>query len=164
MNLVFDIVLICLVSFLMFLVLRARVRRELGATALRDSVRKELGLLIAELNRTTERNVAIIEDRIKRLGATVGAADKRIASLADALAFARAQAIEAAAPAATPPASPVIDAREAPAASRFDAAAITLADRVMEMHRNGISAPIIARNLAAPVGEIELIIALRERS
>lgn len=61
--------------------LRRKVDRELDAERAIDRVRREVADLITELNGTTERNITLLEDRVKRLTDLLQKTDKKIAIL-----------------------------------------------------------------------------------
>ncbi len=52
------------VLFLIFLYFRKRFRDEISLGEVLEKARREIGSLVAELNRTTDRNVTLLEDRI----------------------------------------------------------------------------------------------------
>jgi len=67
---------------LLYAVLRDRVRRATSAATQIAELRDEVSRLVVELNQTTERNVALLEDRISGLSELLGAADRKMALLA----------------------------------------------------------------------------------
>ena len=66
---------------LVYVVLRDRVRRAMSVDSQIADVREEVSRLLVELNQTTDRNVALIEDRISRLNESLALADKKIGLL-----------------------------------------------------------------------------------
>jgi hypothetical protein len=66
---------------LVYVLLRDRVRRATTAEAQVAEIRDEMGRLVVELNQTTDRNIALIEDRIASLNDLLAAADKKIGLL-----------------------------------------------------------------------------------
>jgi hypothetical protein len=66
---------------LVYALLRDRVRRATTAEAQVAEVRDEMSRLVVELNSTTDRNIALIEDRIASLNDLLAAADKKIGLL-----------------------------------------------------------------------------------
>ena len=143
--------------------LKRFLRRHLDPSAVLGEIRSEVDGLIVELNETTERNVAILEDRIADLARAVEQADSRIGVLRkererreESLEAYRAlgahglrmhgggeQVREAA------DASSVEDQRQA-------------REQVMRLHRSGVSVAAIARKVDMPPGEVELVISLGE--
>jgi hypothetical protein len=66
---------------LVYVLLRDRVRRATSVESQVAEVREEVSRLLVELNQTTDRNIALIEDRIARLNESLAAADKKIGLL-----------------------------------------------------------------------------------
>lgn len=64
-----------------YLILNRTITTRTSQQAALDEIKREVGLIITELNATTERNVELIEDRISRLEGLIGQADKRIVAL-----------------------------------------------------------------------------------
>jgi len=66
---------------LVYTLLRDRVRRATSAAAQIAELRDEVSRLVVELNQTTERNVALLEDRVTGLSDLLAAADRKMALL-----------------------------------------------------------------------------------
>ena len=66
---------------LVYALLRNRVRRATSAEAQIAEIRDEVSRLLVELNQTTDRNIALIEDRIASLNEQLTLADKKIGLL-----------------------------------------------------------------------------------
>ena len=66
---------------LVYVLLRDRVRRATTAEAQISEIRDEVSRLVVELNQTTDRNIALIEDRISSLNEQLSVADKKIGLL-----------------------------------------------------------------------------------
>jgi len=66
---------------LVYLLLRDRVRRAASAEARIGEIREEVSRLLVELNQATDRNVALMEDRIAVLNEAISTADKKIGLL-----------------------------------------------------------------------------------
>ncbi len=64
-----------------YLLLRDRVRRAASAEARIGEIREEVSRLLVELNQATDRNVALMEDRIAVLNEAISTADKKIGLL-----------------------------------------------------------------------------------
>jgi hypothetical protein len=73
--------LIALGWLLAYFRLRARLAREIEARDPAAEVREELQSIMVEINRTTEQNVAILEDKIEQLSALMKEADRKIGLL-----------------------------------------------------------------------------------
>ena len=66
---------------LVYLLLRDRLRRAASAEARVAEIREEVSRLLVELNQATDRNVALMEDRIGVLNDALSTADKKIGLL-----------------------------------------------------------------------------------
>lgn len=64
--------------FLIYFLLRRRIEKALSLDSLLESIRKEVRALNIELNETTDRNISLIEDRVKSLHDLLDEADRRI--------------------------------------------------------------------------------------
>jgi hypothetical protein len=64
--------------FVIWFLVRARVRRYLELENLLGGVREEARALILELNQTADRNVSLVEDRMSALRELLGEVDRRI--------------------------------------------------------------------------------------
>jgi len=66
---------------LIYAILSDRVRRQTTASSQIAALRDEVSRLVVELNQTTERNVALVEDRLASLNELSAAADKKMGML-----------------------------------------------------------------------------------
>ena len=64
-----------------YLLLRDRVRRATSVESRMAEVREEVSRLLVELNQATDRNIALMEDKIASLNEVLAAADKKIGLL-----------------------------------------------------------------------------------
>ena len=134
----------------LYVLLRRAVMRRMSARNMVPELRSEVAALIAELNGTTERNVALLEDGIGRLQELLRSADRG-----------------AAAP-GSPPDPGVGGAGGAGGADRADRAdrpAGSAAERraqVLRLRGLGMSSAAIADRLATSPGEVELIVNLAD--
>src|SRR5271157_1126456 len=64
-----------------YLVLRDRVRRAASAESRISEIREEVSRLLVELNQATDRNIALMEDKITILNDAISTADKKIGLL-----------------------------------------------------------------------------------
>ena len=67
-----------LLSLGLYLILARRIERVRNVDDAVDRIRAEVGQIVTELNQTTDRNVTLIEDRIRALRLTLADADRRI--------------------------------------------------------------------------------------
>jgi hypothetical protein len=63
---------------LIYVLLRDRVRRAASANSHIAEIRDEVSRLLVELNQTTDRNIALMEDKIASLNELLSAADKKL--------------------------------------------------------------------------------------
>src|SRR5208283_2745127 len=66
---------------LVYLLLRDRVRRAVSAESRISEIREEVSRLLVELNQATDRNIALMEDKITVLNDAISTADKKIGLL-----------------------------------------------------------------------------------
>jgi len=66
---------------LIYVLLRDRVRRATASDAQIQEIREEVSRLLVELNQVTDRNIALMEDKIASLNDALSAADKKIGLL-----------------------------------------------------------------------------------
>ena len=118
----------------LYVLLRRAVMRRMSARNMVPELRSEVAALIAELNGTTERNVALLEDGIGRLQELLRSADGG-----------------ATAPGSAPD----------PGAAGAGAAADRRA-QVLRLRGLGMSSAAIADHLATSPGEVELIVNLAD--
>ena len=176
-----SLVTISVVAIVLLRRVDARMRQDVAL----DEIKREVAAIVTELNQTTERNIALIEDRISRLEELTDRADRRITAL---------QGIEDRDRAADrtysrlkPPSLPAekrLDEYpadgETPALS--DAPDIiqlklgqqasspgggvrdAFREKVRALRRDGLGAEQIASRLGTTVGEVDLVLALDERN
>jgi hypothetical protein len=149
-----------------YLLLKRKLARALSAAAILGEVREEVNRILVELNQTTNRNITLIEDRIRSLNELLGKSDKRLALLAreaekqDLAARLYSElSTRRPAPPEQPPAAPapaVPPSEEREGADRNE--------EVVRLARSGLSPALIARQLGITLGEVELIISLAQRA
>ena len=126
----------------LYLVLRRRLDRIARGAGDLPELRSQVAELIAELNGTAERNISLLEDRIRRMDELLRQADRCTGRPR---------------PASQRPASQhgTSAAQPARAGSAQERSA-----QVMRLRRLGFSSAIIADRLATSQGEVELIVNL----
>ncbi len=159
-----------LAMLVFFLVLRARFSQR----RILSELRAEMDRLIADLGREADRDVAILESRVKNLRSLIDEADKRII-LASKETRRRDEASQIlAAIADRPPtvpetqpkrqqASPAEPVRiyTKPILARGDRQIepfVPVQERVVDLSRKGFTAEMISSTLSVPLGEVELIL------
>ncbi len=161
------------ILLLMFLSLRRRVDRELTAERALEKVRTEVGHLVTEMNKTTERNITLIEDRVRRVGAEIDRADRSLAALTRVREttersvetyneLGRVRSREPAADATVSP--PEIPPKSAPVphdpVSESPPGRRSIRDSAVELHRQGVTVDEIASRLGSTIAEVELMVGL----
>ena len=66
---------------LLWLILRRRIDARTRQHSALDDIKREVGEIITELNQTTERNIELVEDRMRRMRELVADADRRLGAL-----------------------------------------------------------------------------------
>jgi hypothetical protein len=159
-----------------YLLLKERVRRAASPAAQMEGLRDEVNRLVIELNQTTDRNIALIEDRIASLMELLGSADKKIGLMrkesekheVGARIYGRILAAKTPVPDAAPSSFAGFTERPPRAGESVPGSgpgirAESIRDQVIALHNAGFSASVISARVGAPLGEVELIIALEER-
>jgi len=137
---------------LMFIYFNRKIAKRLAEQALIERVRSEVGDIIVELNRTTERNVGLVEDRIRDLKETLDSADKRLVLIQR-----EAEKREMSTQVYTH-----LQRRPVPRTEDQSKDRKTLpAEEILDLHHKGISSELIANKLGTTVGEVELVISLQ---
>ena len=173
---------------IVYVVLRERLRRAASAAAQSRELREEVGRLVVELNQTTERNVALVEDAVARLNELLGKADKKIGLLrreADRHdggmeLYARLESTRARGAQESPRVVPAASRTHSPGAgvqpdatkARFappplaaapEAGPADVREEAVRLGRRGFAPALIAQRLGLPLGEVELIVSLDRR-
>lgn len=186
---------------LVYILLVKKMHKERSSAAITEQVRAEIDRMIVDLNQTADRNIGLIEQRLKSLGDLIKEADHRISLLqkqADNLSKSMDTYSRLRPGNLTNPSSPSTSPATSPTTSKSAfapekaAAAGTRAEqtpqpesrpskkseesatqansgggqskreRVINLHRQGISADIIASRVDSTVAEVELIISMTE--
>ncbi len=153
------------------LYLARRIERRIEPTAVLNEIRAEVDELIVEFNQTTERNIALLEERIVRLNRIIETADRRITVLKreteshDAGTRVYSDIVQQAAL-----------QRRKEHKERSENGEVTSADgqtetdsteerrrQIIDLYEKGIASNIIAARVGTTVGEVELIVSLRKR-
>ncbi|MCG8403018.1 MAG: hypothetical protein MJA84_15715, partial [Firmicutes bacterium] len=145
----------------LFLFLTRRLVRRLSQEESLEQLQREAGAIVTEMNQAAERNISLLEDRIDQLKKIEERVDRKITL------FNRESEKE------TQSATTYREiVREAQQRIRDDATASKksadnqnqapppLRERILDLHRKGISANIIATRVGSTVGEVELVIGL----
>jgi hypothetical protein len=150
----------------MYLYFKNRIDKRLEAERFLDTLRTDAGRIVGEmiqdLNRITDRNITLMENRVEELLKILDSADRRILVMKKEIRKEEAagriySSLERDSP--QPPAGAA--ARPSPPADtggegrRFS--------EIFDLYRKGISPDIIANTLNLPASEVQLMIALQGR-
>jgi hypothetical protein len=193
MNVLLVVALNVGLAAVVYLLLLRRIDRKLQPERVIDTIRSEIEGIIVELNQTTDRNIGLIEDRVNQLGGLLEQADRRLAVLKrelesrtqsterynDILSRARATSrTQTEKPSEKPPQqaersgdrtalgtgnSSAPESTEATGEGSEDGGRAARRREILDLHKKGIAANIIANRTGTTVGEVELIISLNER-
>jgi len=171
MNALFYTALILLVINLVVLFAAfIRLKDRFSSARILGDIRSEIDRLIMDLGRETDRDVAILEDRIRGLRELMDEADRRIL-LADREESKRKTLPEIPAPEVTPEQTPEqtepVIIYTKPRISRRESQIepeIPVRERAIQMARKDISPEIIAKTLGISQGEVDLILTMNDSS
>lgn len=114
-----------------------------------ENIEGQIRHIIVEMNNTTDRNVGIIEARIKELKMLISDADKRLSLLKNEQKI-NPQVVKAAYTIDRPINTMIISKK------------LSFKEQVLELAVKGFDSKIIAAKLEASIGEVELIISLAQ--
>lgn len=161
-NIVLIISLIIGGFVITFLLLKKKVMELVNPGSIIGEIRKEIDQIILELNRTTDRNIGLIEDKINSISDLLSKADKRILILQR----------ENEKHNLTQNYSNIIKQNVRKQVSntplpvkevKVKEKELSVNDMVLQLYREGFDKSVIAGKLNVPVGEVELIISLNNR-
>lgn len=139
-----------------YLLLRRRIDRSTQIPAQLEQVREEVGRMVVQLNQTTDRNVSLLEDRIRQLTELLAKADRKIGLLRrEGEKHEVSQSVYNHLVKSRPAAPAAEGAEEGP--ERKDRR-----EEILRLHRAGFTPPAIARQINMSLGEVELVISLAE--
>ncbi len=158
MNNLFILILLQIVGFaVIFIVLVRKINKSQNYKSIVDKVKNELNSIMVELNHTTEQHIGLIEDKIKSLSKILSNADKKInilkretekhevsSKVYDKILINNKENIVL---------NPVNNEK----------IEININDRALKLFNEGFSSEIIAGKLGITVGEVDLIISLKNR-
>jgi fructose-specific phosphotransferase system component IIB len=150
-NLVLTIGLVAACSIILFLILRNMIIKKVNPQALLRDIGREVTSIITELNGTTDRNISLIEDKIKQLDELLLRADKKLSLLRrenEKLNIGKTY-------------NDIIK-RPQPVTETvvYEETDTNIKEKVQRLRKEGFSTQAIANRINMPVGEIELILSL----
>lgn len=168
MNTVLICLIICTVYFfVMYRILIYRLNKKVDNRAFLKSVKEEINSLITQINETTDRNVLLIENRLERLSSAISEADRKLLEIRD----------EKLRDVKPPVKETQVKSKEKPICLELvedetqepqikneqvieDNNTLPKRERIILLHKQGISPTVIASQTKATIGEVELIISL----
>ena len=135
--------------FIVYLILKAKLQKSVDPKVILDSIREEVDRIIVELNSTTDRNITLLEDKVQNLSSLLEQADKKIGLLR--------REIE------KHELSGKVYSELAEKRGQ-EVAEEDLQSRVLRLHKQGIPASAIAKQLGITLAEIELIVTLASQA
>jgi len=142
--------------FLLYLLLGRRMQRRLDSADTVQKVKEELTSIMVELNRTTDQNIGVVEDKIQQLKELIATAEKRIALLSR-----ESRKQSAGTEVYSRLAEQQLAQEKKPKPEQRREAG--LQEEVIRLHREGFSPGVIAGHVGTTVGEVELIISVGRR-
>jgi single-stranded DNA-specific DHH superfamily exonuclease len=166
---------LCLVG-LGFYFLNRKIDKRLETSALTQQIQKEVDEILIELNGTTERNIGLIEERIRSLGRLLEQADRKIQVLEREMdkqarsADVYTNVVKKRQQAEAQRAKEAAAAKDASSDSGEDRGERSsdehsgpkLREKVRRLRDSGMGPQQIAAELGSTVGEVELILSLLE--
>jgi uncharacterized membrane protein len=173
LSIIFSAASLILCGFF-FVYFQAYLRRKTGPQEILADYREEVNKLIVEIDAATERDAYLVEERIKSLKAILEELDKKIAlsvrefehrrsaeTLYDSLGRNAKTAVPPPPPAPPPAETAEKTPSEAPA--RLPESR-PLKEQVAQLASRGFSPGAIAARLKVSISEVELIIAIQDKS
>jgi hypothetical protein len=137
--------------FSVYLILKAKLNKSVDPKAILESIREEVDRIIVELNSTTDRNITLLEDKVRGLSTLLEQADKKIGILR--------REIEKHELSGKVYSELARDGKRVQEPEEQDPHT-----QVLSLHRQGISPSAIAKRLGITLAEIELIISLASQA
>jgi hypothetical protein len=139
---------------IIYFLLKRTIEKRVNPRTLIDNIHTEVNKILVELNNITERNISLLEERVKGLSALLEKADKKILLLQR----------ESEKYSMSKNYSDIIKkAQKQGSGINKSDEDINIREKVMRLYHEGFSPALIANQINLPVGEIELIISLEER-
>jgi len=164
-----NTLLICLIvcslySVVIYRVLSNRLNKKIDNKKFLSSVHEEINSLITQINETSDRNVMLLENRLDRLNNLLLESDKKLLQLKNAC---KSQVLSENAKESVEKITPVrqVFIEKVPDINKemtdvADDPTLSRRERIILLHKQGISPTIIASQTKATIGEVELIISL----
>ncbi len=174
-----NTVLICLIicsiySFIIYKILDIKLKKSVKNKNFLREVHEEINSLITQINETSDRNVLLVENRLEKLNNLIYDSDKKIIILKEILSDANNKIInnkEKDEPATTSSEKQPLEIEiedeemidtEEPIVNKSikDDSSLSKKDRIILLHKQGISSAVIARQTDSTIGEVETTISI----
>ncbi|MGL1894676.1 MAG: hypothetical protein OCD02_23860 [Spirochaetaceae bacterium] len=164
-----NTLLICLIvcsvySFVIYRVLSRRVNKKIDNKTFLNSVKEEINSLINQINETSDRNVLLVENRLEKISLAIAEADRKLAKLKTEskvnIETKVTQNILSSQPVIEPEVMFTGNEVEPEKIEPIDDPSLTRRERILLLHKQGISPTVIASQTKATIGEVELIISV----
>ena len=154
-----------------FYFFKKRIDKALSSEQWVSSIRDEIDQLVLEMNQTAERNVALLENRIKTLESLLGEADRKLMLLQkeqeksdlsrQVYSHLKKNTLVSTPESSQDKSTLQLTLEDEELSHEKDEKKKSLKDRVMELYSQGFSADIISQKLQASIAEVDLIISLQ---
>ncbi|MBI9098043.1 MAG: hypothetical protein JEY91_06175 [Spirochaetaceae bacterium] len=162
MTLAFTVTGICLLAiYSVYFLLNRKISQILDSEKILSRVDDEINSLILELNQTTERNILLVEDRIKTLSSLIKDSDKSIIRLNKELSRPLVEPLNYSH--LSKKKNFILPENELVKDKGESDENLSEKNRILELFYKGFSAEVIASKTGASIGEVELIITLNSR-
>jgi hypothetical protein len=137
-----------IIFVVLYVILKKRLERQYSQRTQIEKIETEVEKVIMELNHTTERNIGLIENKIKEINSLLESTDKRLNILKRE--------------------SEKHDLSKKVYTHLVESSNMSknknIRDEVMRLYASGFQSNMIANQLGASVGEVELIISLGKKT
>lgn len=166
MNILIILIVCTVYSFILYFILRSRIDSNLNNKKFLREVREEISSLVTQINETSDRNVTLLENRLEKLTNLIEQADIRISGLKKEIKVQKVHVIEEIKPESVKVTEPVVKQEKKNDQLDIDLVddntALTRKEKIILMHKQGISPSIIASKTDSTVGEVELVISINK--
>lgn len=160
MNIIIILIICTIYSFILYFILKSRIDSRVNNKKFLREVREEIASLVTQINETSDRNVTLLENRLERLNSLLAEADGKIAILKKDIKVCDKLVIK-------PKVTTIVKESVKPEVKESldidlveDNKSLSTKERIILLHKQGISPTVIARKTESTIGEVELIITL----
>lgn len=164
-TIIISLIICSVYSFIIYQVLSRRINKKIDNKTFLNSVKEEISSLITQINETSDRNVLLLENRLEKLNSLLSSADSRISKLKNVIddslkikdeEIKSEKVYIALEPEPEPEPEKIIEQKQIVE----DDPSLSRRERILLLHKQGISSTVIANQTKATIGEVELIISL----